>query len=91
MHTHPTILAMIIKARQAELLNDARRHRPANPYRDHRPSPIRRLFIRRLFNRIVIAVADALIAIGTYLKNNRNIRGDHRVEAHAACRTDKTT
>ena len=84
MHTHPTILAMIIKARQAELLNDARRIRYADLYWDRRP-----WFIRRLFDRIVIAVADALIVIGTRLRNSRANRRDHLVEAHASCRTDK--
>ena len=86
MHTHPTILALIIKARHAELLNDARRNRIANPYRDHRPSPI-----GRLFNRTVIIVADALIAIGTHLKNSRAISSDRIVKARASCRTDKPT
>ena len=82
MHTHPTILAMIIKARQAELHNDARRYRPADPYRDHRRS-----HSRRLFDRIVIIVADLLIAIGTHLKTSR----DHLEEARASCSTDKPT
>ena len=81
VHTHPTTLAMIIKARQAELLHDARGNRYADPYRVPRPT-----LIRRWFNRIVISVANMLIAIGMQLKRSRVINETHLVDAHASCR-----
>ena len=84
VHTHPTTLAIIIKARQAELLNDARGNRYADPYQVRRPT-----MIRRLFNQAVLTVADMLIAIGTQLKRSRVINEAQLVDAHASCHTEK--
>ena len=84
VHTHPTILAMMAKEKQAELLKEARGHRRADPYRDDRSS-----VIRRTGDRIMIALADAFIALGRQMKKGRTINGDRLVEARASCRSDE--
>ena len=86
VHTHPTTLAMIVKARQAELLNDARGNRYADPYRVRRST-----LIGRMFTRTVISVADTLIAIGTQLKKSRVINESNLMDARVSCHIDKQT